>query len=286
MMYYFYMFFSLASDCAITVENRLVRSLKDVWRPILIFPLLFIGCVIIHVIIISIISLFVNRKKECTKMNNIFRRVSIQTLDLVMHIMRVKLHITGEDKLPEDKRFLLIGNHLSVFDPMIAMRVFSKKEVAFVSKKENIKMPFFGRLMLASGCLSLDRDNNRSAVKTISKASAQISDGIASMGIYPEGGINKTDRVLLPFHSGSFKIAQKSKAPIVVTTIRNTEKLFKRFLFSSTDVYLDIIGVLQHEEYSSMKTREISDKVWNIMYDHLSQNCVRISESKEREAAC
>ena len=106
------------------------------------------------------------------------------------------------------------------------------------------------------------------------------------MGIYPEGGINKTDKILLPFHRGSFKIAKNANSPIVVTTIKNTEKICRRFFFSATDVYLDVIRVIQPEEVSSMSTAELSEMVWNIMHRHISEQYVDRSEAEGQEAAC
>lgn len=285
LMYYFYVLFSLAGDCMITLENNLVQSLKDIWRPVVIFPLFFIACVMAHVIVMCLVSLFADKSKPCRKMNSIFRTITLQTIDLIMHIGRMRIHVSGAEMLPEDIRFLLIGNHISVFDPMIAMRVFSDKDLAFVSKKENVEIPFFGRLMVASGCLALDRENNRSAVRTIKQASEQITGNLASMGIYPEGGINKSENVLLPFHSGSFKIAKKSNAPIAVTTIRNSNKVIRRFLFAHTDIYVDIIRVIQPEEYSCLKTPELSDMVWSIMYRHLSGRCISAFEAENMETA-
>ena len=37
-----------------------------------------------------------------------------------------------------------------------------------------------------------------------------IKNDVASIGIYPEGGTNRTEETVLPLHSGSFKIAQKA----------------------------------------------------------------------------
>lgn len=281
MMYYVYLIASAVGDLVITMENRLVESINDIWKPAVIFPLLFMSFVLLHAAVISVISLFAGRNRKWTTIDNIYRRVTLETIDLMVHIMKARVHVSGEELLPKDKRFLLIGNHLSIYDPMIEMLAFKDKKLAFVSKKENIKMPFFGRLMLASGCLALDRENNRDAVKTIKQASAQISGGISSMGIYPEGGINKTDDLLLPFHSGSFKIAKKSGAPIVVAVIRNSERLCRRFLFAATDVYLDIIQVIQPQEYASMNTAEISGMIRSEMYEHLS---VKFNSAPESES--
>ena len=292
MMYYVYLIGSAVGDLVITMENRLVESLHDLWKPAVIFPLLFMSFVLLHAAVISVLSLFAGRNRKWTSVDNIFRRATLETIDLLVHIMRARIHVSGEELIPKDKRFLLVGNHLSIYDPMIEMLVFKDKKLAFVSKKENIRMPFFGRLMLASGCLALDRENNRAAVKTIKQASAQISEGVSSIGIYPEGGINKTDDALLPFHSGSFKIAKKSGAPIVVAVIRNSEQLCRRFLFASTDVYLDIIRVVQPEEYAYMNTAELSSMIWNEMYQHLSVKLIPAPETEsdtdmeDSKAAC
>lgn len=280
-MYNIYIVLSLVTDLFITLENDLLSSAHDLWRPMLIYILIFSGCVAAHAVTISAISLFVSKEQKFTCINNIYRKVTLATIDLVLSIMKIRLHVSGKELVPENERFLLIGNHISVFDPMIAMQTFSEKELAFVSKKENIDMPFFGRLMHASGCLALDRENNRAAVKTIKEASMRISEDYSSMGIYPEGGINKTEEVLMPFHSGSFKIAKKSEAPIVITTLRNTNKLFRRFIYAYTDVYLDVIDVIQPEDYAELSTKEISDTVWDEMYKHLSQKYSSAPESAE-----
>lgn len=290
MMYYIYLAASFVGDLFVTLENRLVESLHDIWRPVMLFPLLFSCCIVIHAISISIMSLFAGKYKDGKNMNNFFRKVTLESIDLFLHIMRARIHIDGEEIVPKDKKFMLIGNHLSIFDPMISMLMFSQNDLGFISKKENISIPFGGRLMLASGCISLDRRNNRSAVGTTKEAASRISDGIESVGIYPEGGINKTDEVLLPFHSGSFKIAKESGSPIVVMTVRNTEKLCRRFLFAATDVYIDIIRVVQPYEYESMKTKDISNMVWSDMYEHL---CTKYytdteieNEPESQQAAC
>ncbi len=287
-MYYVYIILSLVGDLVITMEHKLLETFEDLWLPMFIYPLIFAGFVLVHVIVVAFVSLFADKNKRWVRLDNIYRKLTLETIDLYLHIMRSKIHINGEEKLPEDKRFFFVGNHRSIFDPMIAMLSFKDLDLAFVSKKENIDIPFGGRLMLASGCIPLDRDNNRSAIKSIKEASSRISEDISSIGIYPEGGINKTDELLLPFHSGSFKIATKTGAPIVVAAVRNSDTLCRRFLFTSTDVYLDIIRVVQPDEYSGMTTQEISNTVWNEMYVYLSgkNRIYPVGETEDRTAAC
>ncbi len=283
-MYYIYVILSLACDLVVTMEHKILESFGDLWFPMFIYPLIFMGFVLIHIIITAFLSLFADKNKRWTKLDNFYRKLTMETIDLFLHIMRSRVHIKGGEKLPEDRRFFFVGNHRSIFDPMIAMLYFKDSELAFVSKKENIDIPFGGRLMLASGCIPLDRENNRSAVKSIKEASLRISEDISSIGIYPEGGINKSEDLLLPFHSGSFKIATKTNVPIVIAAVRNSETLCRRFLYASTDVYLDIIRVIPPEEYSGMTTQEISGMVWNEMYVYLSgKNKIRVVAENETD---
>ena len=268
-MYYVYMFLSAAGAFISASAKQSVKSLLDCREIIIVFLTIFLLLIWIHAAVTMIISVFASRKNQPKKLKNIFRSVTLMTINLFLHIMKAKIHVTGAEKIPDNQRFLMVGNHLSIFDPMIAMYCFRDKELAFVSKKENIDMPFFGRLMLASGCIPLDRENNRSAVKSIMTAARNIAENRASMGIYPEGGINKSKELLLPFHHGSFKIALKSKAPIVVTSIRNTDKLKERFLWQSTNIYLDVIKVIPYDEISDLKTAEISQMIRNDILNHL-----------------
>lgn len=268
-MYYVYVFLSAVGAFLTAAVKQSVKSVFDCWKIIAVFITIFLLLIWLHAAADMFISIFASRKKQPKKLKNIFRSVTLMSINLFLHIMKAKIHVTGAEKIPDDQRFLMVGNHLSIFDPMIAMYCFRDKELAFVSKKENINMPFFGRLMLASGCIPLDRENNRSAVKSIMTAARNIAENRASMGIYPEGGINKSEELLLPFHHGSFKIALKAKAPIVVTSIRNTDKLKKRFLFKSTNIYLDVIEVLPYDEISDLKTAEISHMIRNDILDFL-----------------
>ena len=70
-------------------------------------------------------------------------------------------------------------------------------------------------------CLFLDRDNIKEGMKTILVAIEKVKSGI-SMCIFPEGTRNKTADTFLPFHEGSFKIAEKAGAPIIPMTIVNS----------------------------------------------------------------
>ena len=222
----------------------------------------FIGLVLLHFLALVLISLFIDKNKPPKTAESFYRYFMLSCLSLFFGLFRVRVKVSGREKLP-DTPFLLVGNHQSVFDPMIEMLVLRKHKLAFVSKKENIAIPLGGKFMVAGGCISLDRENNRSAAGAISSAADAIKSGRFSMGIYPEGKTNRKPKEvkLLPFHSGSFKIASKSEAPIVIAVIGNSRGLEKRFFRPVNKVTLDIVDVIPPEAYKGLRTQEISDTV-------------------------
>lgn len=247
----------------------LTALLTDIGIPLLI--LLFVGYLTVvvglHFLVLFIGSRFIDPNDPPKKITLFNRYMFLSTISLILTAVRTRVTVSGKELLP-DEPFVFISNHYSVFDPMIAILYLKKRRIAFVSKKENTMIPMAGRFMLANGVVSLDRSSARNAAETISKAADNVRTGKCSMGIYPEGGTNREpDKVLLkPFRSGSFKIALKAKAPVVITVISNTRGLHKR-LFSH--VKLDIIRVLTYEEYKHMKTAELSELVHSIMEERL-----------------
>lgn len=232
----------------------------------------FIGLIALFFLLLLIISFFLDKEKAPKSPASFCRYYMLGFISLLLGVFRVRIKKSGMEKLP-DCPFLLVGNHQSVFDPMIEMLVLRKHNLAFVSKKENIAIPVGGKFMVAGGCISLDRENNRSAAKTISEAAERMKSGKYSMGIYPEGRSNKNpDEVkLLPFHSGSFKCATKANVPIVIAVIGNARGLQKRFFRPVNVITMDIVDVIYPEAYSGMTTSEISDRVRDIILEFMNK---------------
>ncbi len=165
--------------------------------------------------------------------------------------------ITGAEKLPEEP-FLLVCNHRSMYDPLMILRYLGRKDIAFVSKPSNMEIPLIGDLAYSAGFLPIDRENDRKALKTILAAAGYLKKGICNMAIFPEGTRSRSGE-LLPFHAGSFKIAQRANAPLVIACVRDTEKASRRLFLRPTKVYLDILEVLPAQQVKAMSTHELAD---------------------------
>ena len=169
----------------------------------------------------------------------------------------VRVRLTGAEKLPQQGRYVLVCNHRSMFDPLTAEVALGGRTLAFISKPSNLKIPFVGKLAYGAGFLPIDRENDRNALRTILTAADYIKRDFCSIGIYPEGTRSKT-KELLPFHAGSFKIAQKAGVPLAVACTAGTQLVHRHFPFKPTDVSIDILEVLPVERVKAMKTQELA----------------------------
>ena len=144
---------------------------------------------------------------------------------VVIIMCGTKVTVIGEENVPKDEPVLYIGNHRSFFD-IVLTYVRVPRLTGYVAKKEIRKVPLLSNWMVNLHCLFLDRDNIKEGLKMVLTAIEQIKSGI-SICIFPEGTRNKGDVLLLPFHDGSFKIADKSGCPIVPITLNNTSAIFE-----------------------------------------------------------
>ena len=152
-------------------------------------------------------------------------RMVQRAFKLMISMAGTEVTVIGEENIP-DEPVLFIGNHRSYFDILLTYSR-CKRLTGYVAKKEMLRYPLLRDWMKRLYCLFLDRDNPKEGLKTILQAIDYIKSGI-SICIFPEGTRNDGEELsILPFHSGSFKIAEKSRCPIVTITMNNTASIFE-----------------------------------------------------------
>ena len=220
-----------------------------------------LALILVFLLLVALLSVFIRIDRPADRRTRFYHWLMTNIVEVGMFLLRVRMNVTGREKIPRDTRFLLVCNHRTIFDPVLTMAELSEFTLAFISKKENFKIPIVNKLMHMCFCLPLDRNDNRAAVRTINEAVELLDDNVVSMGIYPEGATNKTEEPLMPFRNGAFKIAQKAKVPIVVCVIENTEKILKNFPWQPTTVNLKVLEVLPYDS-EHRGTRDVSEHVW------------------------
>lgn len=143
----------------------------------------------------------------------------------VIRFSGTKVIALGEENIPKDTAVLYVGNHRSYFD-IVLTYVRVPRPTGYVAKKEMLKIPLLSNWMKNLHCLFLDRENIREGLKTILSGVEKVKNGI-SICIFPEGTRNKVKDTFLPFHEGSFKIAEKGNVPVIPMTIVNSAAVFE-----------------------------------------------------------
>ena len=252
-----YLYLALSLAVAAVFAHSILQGL-------LLFVGAFLGLLLLHVLVLALACLFVNKKDSDPKRFPFYRKLIILSVGPMLQAGRVRVELVGAEKLPAGG-FLLVGNHRSDFDPITAMWALRKWGLTFVTKKENVDIPVGGRIIVGSGCLSLDRSDDKQGLMVIRQAVRRIRAGDA-IGIYPEGTRSKTGE-LLPFRVGCFKAAQWAKCPLVVLKVENSELVEKNFLRRRTTVRLTVKAVLPYDEIADMDTAEIGERVRNILLE-------------------
>lgn len=176
---------------------------------------------------IMLVYWLIGKKKPALK-----DQLSKETIDWAFNIVGTlagtKVIVLGRENIPTDTAVLYVGNHRSFFDIVLTCSKFPGI-TGYVAKKEMNKWPLLNIWMRYIHCLFLDRRNIKEGMKTILAGIEKVKNGI-SLCIFPEGTRNKVNDTLLPFHDGSFKIADKGGVPVIPLTIVNSAGVFEDHL--------------------------------------------------------
>lgn len=235
----------------------------------LLAELLLIVCSFVVLLVVS--ALCVDKCRVYEKNSAFYRFLMNAMILCVVFCCRIRIHVSGMEKIPRSGRFVLVSNHISSFDPIVQLHVLKDFQLAFVSKEENLRIPIIGNIIRRCCMLAIDRDNARNAMIVIKKAAELIAADEVSIGIYPEGTRSKTGE-LLSFHNGVFKIAQKADVPVVVAAIHGSEQVSKRTPWRHTDVYLDFVEVIPVSYLKDKRTDVIGERVRNSILNSEHRN--------------
>ena len=248
-----------------------VTAWYDFYRPIVMFIAGYFAGIAISWIFVDVSGRLISSfKKKYDKPSHFARFLLTNGMQYIDFHANVRLKKIGLDKIPNEP-FLMVGNHKSKFDPMIAAAVFHNRDIAFVTKEDNMKIPLAARLMWRNCYMPVDRSDKLQSLEQFKKAAELIGSGASSVGVYPEGSRQEPDVILAEFHNGVFNIATKTGCPIVIITMRNTLKIHKNFPFKRTKVEMRCVQVLYKEDYANMNATELSDYVHKIMLNDLQQ---------------
>lgn len=190
---------------------------------------------------------------------------------VILWISGVKVTVKGRENILQDQSALYVFNHRSYFDILVGY-VTAPVPSAYVSKKEIEKVPLVSRWMKYMNCLFLDRSDMKQGMKTILTGIELLKDG-TSIYIAPEGTRNKGEG-LLPFHEASFKLADKSKRPIVPVALNNTDEAFEKHFpwVHSTHIIIEYCEPIYMDQMERAEKKHVGEAVREILLEKIKEN--------------
>ena len=276
-----YMLLALSALSAFTgaLCSGAFGTLAWLWTLPLGFVLSFIGYSVLIFLLVCLMALAVDMKKPQEKDSPFYRSVVHLVIDLLIPILQIRLHPKGLEKAPNVKRVFLVCNHINDIDPAVLLHHFPQYRLSFISKRENEQKPIIGQFLYKIMCQSVNRENDREALKTILNCIRLLKEDHVSIAVFPEGYIHP-DKKLHPFRSGVFKIALKTNVPIVVCTLTNTQyALSNARQLKPTDVDVHLLDVLYPQDYQGMTAVDIGNRVYEMMAQDLGPERVWQPES-------
>ncbi len=241
------------------------------WWFVCFYAASFLGLVVVAALVMALAAALVDTRKPQLHDSRFYRGMLNLYLDAIMYLARVHVQTEGLEKLPENGRFLLVCNHLNDIDPAVILAYCKKCQLAFISKRENMRLPIVGKFMHKLMCQMINRENDREALKTIVNCIRLIKEDEVSIAVFPEGYTSK-DGKLHPFRAGTLKIAQKANVPIVVCTLNGTRGFFHNLKrLRRTDVAFHVLGVMDAEHVKAANTVELGKEIYEMMIADLGE---------------
>jgi len=136
---------------------------------------------------------------------------------MILKLMGIKLKVTGLENITDKSSKVVIMNHESALDIPILLGALPLR-LRFLAKKELFKVPFFGWIINLARHIPIDRDNPRTAIKTLNKISKELVRRYYCIAVSPEGR-RSYDGKIAPFKKGAFRLAEQHNLPILPVTI-------------------------------------------------------------------
>lgn len=236
-----------------------LTSPAQFWIPLLITICSYVLLNLLYLVYLVVISKIIDMSKTYDTQSKFYYLTMILTMKWLIGLAHVIVKTSGLEKLPKDKKYVLVYNHTSNFDPIVQSYVLRKDNLIHLSKPGNFKIPMAGPVVHRCCFIPVDRENDRNAIMSIMRAAKYLKENKFCVGISPEGTRNKGNpKELLPFRDGCFKAAQWGEADICICVMKGVENIKRNFFYRLTVVHMDIVDVLKYDNVKNMNTHDIS----------------------------
>lgn len=133
----------------------------------------------------------------------------------LLKILGIELRVEGLENWRPGQAYMVVSNHLSYIDTLL---VTAAKPVCLVSTMEVRATPFIGQVVVASGCIFVERRSREKLREEIKLMGDTLKEGFSLM-FFPEGTSTNGSSVL-EFKSSLFAPAQRAGVPVLPLVVQ------------------------------------------------------------------
>ena len=181
------------------------------------------------------------------------------------------VEVIGRKKIDKKKTYVIVSNHQSQLDILVAMSLF--RHFKWVSKREVFNIPLVGWNMRLNRYIELKRGDKKSIIKMMKDCDRAIKTG-SSVFIFPEGTRSETG-ILKRFKPGAFTIAKRNKVPILPVAISGTIKVGHKnsaILNRKCRFSIKVLDEIPYESFADKEAEEIAEIIHNIIGKHVAEH--------------
>ena len=156
--------------------------------------------------------------------------------------------VIGKSNIPKNGSVVLAGNHTNNLDSVMLIAVVSR-QVHFLAKIELFK-GIFGVIARGLGCIPVNRKIHD---KDALKSAKDVLNDNKVIGIFPEGTINRTNDIIMPFKIGAVKMAKDTNSKIVPFVITGKYNIIGKGIKIEFLEAIEVNGTLDLENDKLMK---------------------------------
>lgn len=167
--------------------------------------------------------------------------------------------IIGKENIPKDGPYVLAGNHTKWLDPVLLVGVAGRNQVHFLAKEEMWHNIGGWIVVKAMGCIPVNRKiHDKDALVSAYK---HLNNG-RCIGIFPEGTINRTDDIVMPFKIGAVKMCSVTGANLVPFVITGKYKWFGK------DITIEFLKPRQVSEDLDLENEKLMNDISEKLEDY------------------
>ena len=237
---------------------RLLKPLQYIYA--IYAMILFVVIMFIVVPFVIIGSLFGKIKGGNTVM-----RLAHWWADVWLFLIGIYHIRIAEEEMKKHQPYIFVSNHNSYMDiPQMLKAI--RSPLRILGKAETGKVPVFG-IIYNAAVVPVLRGSAENRAKSLAILKSILNKEI-SIFIAPEGTFNMTDKPLINFYDGAFRLAIETQTPIKpLLFLDGVNRMHWKSLFALSPgklrtVYLEEISP---EGYTPFDTEQLKQKVYDLM---------------------